>query len=75
MSQEKRHRKKKHHKDRTDENDEKNERSKERLFTDADAQAAEMYNYTGNYPVSQTNPVGQERQIPLGVGKFDMINI
>ena len=74
MSREKRHRKKKHDKDKNHEND--NHRSKDRLFTEADGRAADIPYYTmNNYPVSQANPTGEERRIPLGVGKFYKMKI
>lgn len=73
MSRDKHHNKKKHHKDTTNENENKNKRPQSRLFNEVDANAADISDNTITHGSTRANPSMQERLMPLGVGKFYII--
>ncbi len=75
MSRDKHPNKKKHGKDTANENEKKNERPKSRLFNEVDAQAAEISYDTVTHGYPLASPLMHERLMPLGVGKFYIIEI
>ncbi len=73
MSREKHRYEKKHHKNAINENENKNERSKSRLFSEADAKSVEVSGYTVGRGAPQTDRLRQPYAIPTGVGKLCII--
>jgi hypothetical protein len=72
MSREKHH-KKLHRNSTTNENNDKNERSKEQLFSEADAKSVEVSGYTVGHGAPQSDRRMQMDGIPTGVGKLYII--
>jgi hypothetical protein len=72
MSREKRS-SKKHREGSTKENKHKDERSKNNLFSEADAKSVEISGYTMGRGAPQSDRFMQERAIPTGVGKLHIV--